>query len=105
MSKHTPYWTRVINNAIKRKDEGRVPFTREHDRRAMNWVTCACGQQDPRLHDEDGRPRDPELEILACTFAGYVDEAGGDPRQAMETLLEIEARAVVLLAEMEKKNA
>jgi len=106
MSKHTPYWTRVINNALKREDEGKRAFTEEHRKLAGSFVTCACGKQDPRLLDTQGggfhSPHDDALRWLGFEFSGAVRI--DDPSWALKVLLKIEARAGMLVAGMEGKN-
>jgi len=102
MSKHTPYWFRVINNAIKRKAAGEVPFTREHNTKARDWVTCACGRQDPRIPRKvfsgRGEPFDTKLTLLGANFA--MDLLNDCPNAALTTLLKIEKRAAEVLAEV-----
>ena len=97
----TPYWTRVIANAKKRKAKGQVPFTKEHIKKASNWVECACGKQDPRIQRFAGlgNPVDVRLQYLGDSFYAYVKSQWVE--EAEETLKRIEVRAAELIAEYE----
>ena len=105
MSKHTPYWFRVCQNAIKRKAEGKEPFTQEHRDRAGKWADCACGRQDPRIPRYPSGwpigancPIDDMLRHLGGNFSFFVKS--DLPEEALETLLKIEKRAAEVLAEV-----
>lgn len=37
-----------------------------------DWVTCACGRQDPRLHELGGAPWDSELADLGIKFPSAI---------------------------------
>lgn len=71
-------------------------FTKQDMNDAGNWVTCACGQQDPRIRrDSDGKPEDQRLFDLGAYFSQAV---GGDQfNTARETLHAIERRSAKLL--------
>ncbi len=108
--KHTPYWFKVIKTAIKRQRNGLTAFTESQKDKAENWVTCACGKQDPRIPREgddagrknrlrvhaDWEPEDAKLSRLGGYFADYV--YSNRPQRALECLLAIEKRAAVVLA-------
>jgi hypothetical protein len=105
-----PYWFKAI-------EEARVlgEFTYEHHRRANDWTTCACGEQDRRIpryeqDDEDetgarvyaGEPKDDDLSALGCRFAWAVDD--DDLDGALALLHQIEARAAVVIAAAEVRS-
>lgn len=74
-------------------------FTDEDQHLTIDWVTCACGEQDMRIkRDYDGRPQDPRLIILGATFCG--DVSANDYDEAAITLKLIETRTAELLAEI-----
>lgn len=60
------------------------------------WVTCACGAQDPKIpRDLDGSPIDRKLEDLGLQFCDAV--ADDNPKAATATLKKIEKRATWLM--------
>lgn len=93
----TPFWWEAI--ATARANGG--DFTPEDVRRAASWVSCACGEQDPRIpRKKDGAPVDDVLERLGCDFNAWV--VAGKPDKAAEVLVSIERRVAVLLASTPK---
>lgn len=94
----TPYWTKAIEAAKRRKAKGLEPFTEVQKYRASEWVTCACGKQDKRIEREwDGRPKDEMLVWLGSDFCVHVYD--GRIASAERTLAKIERRAAELLKE------
>ena len=96
------HWGDIIIRAEKRG-----MFTTEELAQAAHWQTCACGQQDSRIPrwDEDmttgggvtaGAPVDVELATLGEAF--YQSVFHHDFTEAAKTLVQIEARAEVVLA-------
>lgn len=92
-------WHQRIDEAEKQGG-----FSEEEQNLAQSWVTCACGQQDPRIprytvQDRTGHlpcePKDKKLSDLGMMFAGDVDEGNFDAARA--TLQKIEQRAKELL--------
>lgn len=78
-------------------------FTKEDRSAADNWVTCACGEQDPRIErDWVDAPLDPALFTLGEDFMEAVDRDDFDG--ARQTLRLIEARAAELIAEHEREE-
>lgn len=95
----TPYWFLVIQNAKKRKAEGRKPFTIAHVLRAGEWTTCACGWQDPGIPRRlNGEPQDFRLMEYGMDFSRAVRKQ--DPGEALRILLLIEKRSAEILAEV-----
>lgn len=92
--------------------EKRGAFSQKERRDATGWTTCACGKQDPRLHDNDGFPTDQQLDNLALEFCYAVCgkhepwgiEEAPSAIKAARTLIAIEKRAEFLLNEMEAKK-
>lgn len=73
-------------------------FTVEDCKLAGDWVTCACGQQDPRIaRDSDGAPVDKQLMNRGCDFFAAV--RADDFDEAAALLDEIEKRAAEVLSE------
>ncbi|GAB3975504.1 hypothetical protein GCM10028806_33210 [Spirosoma terrae] len=81
---------------------------------SSDWVTDACGYQSNLItRDVEGRPKDPELEILGFDFSRAVGEAfqaatnhhqtkfGIAVQQAQAYLHEIEKRAEFLLNQLD----
>jgi hypothetical protein len=100
MSKHTPYWYRVIKSAIARQNAGKVPFTEKHKALSKFWVTCACGKQDDRIpRDPGGGPIDFRLKILGLRFDALVSDQ--EPTKALMILHQIEQRAGEVLSEIQ----
>jgi len=101
--KATPYWTKVIERARKRKKAGLMPFTKHQISLAGAWVTCACGRQDARIprypantsHGSRSAPLDDILDELGITFYGHVNR--GRVKSAKSTLQKIENRAAEIL--------
>lgn len=101
--KSTPYWTRVIKNALARKNKGLLPFTCEHQKRASDWVTCACGKQDQRIPKQvsfDGTvlraPKDEKFSRFGVAFSLAVRLQR--PKLAESILGKIEEREQEILA-------
>ena len=78
---------------------------------AIDWVTCAVGNQCDLLpRDVSGAPIDPLQIILGINFSAYIDGiigASGQDRADMaagarEVMADIDARSAALLAEMKK---
>ena len=98
MSKPTPYWTRVCQNAIKRQAAGKEPFTLSNREKAATWITCACGRQDSRIPlRESGAPEDDLLTTWGCQFTSAVRRQL--PMMALHRLHWIELRAAELIEE------
>ena len=88
------YWQRRINLARKRGH-----FTKWDRTKAADWVTCACGKQDPEIpRDAYMVPVDPALRALGLRF--YDSVIGYSFDAAEETLKAIDARAAEVLAEV-----
>ncbi len=86
-------WHQRIDEALAR---GR--FTVHDKNRAAKWVTCACGVQDKRLHQENGIPFDGLLFSLGVEFCKAVEyEWFGSAREKLE---QIEARAAFLISQL-----
>ena len=96
----TPYWTKVIDRAIAKADAGLPAFTDAQFKRAEDWVTCACGKQDPRIRRRDysNAPHDGTLFLLGMSFSEAVENNW--PIKAEKILAKIEKRAAVLLKEI-----
>lgn len=62
---------------------------------AANWVTCACGEQDPRIPRKCGAPEDLELRLLGSDFSRAVQSDSFF--EASKLLGLIERRAAELL--------
>lgn len=81
-----------------------------HDRFASGcWVTCACGEQDPRIprtvnkiSGERSKPLDKQLANLGYKFDDKVQ--ADDFRAARLTLAAIEKRAAEILAELKPQS-
>lgn len=66
---------------------------------AVEWVTCACGEQDSRIpRGSSGCPEDGELRFWGIAFAWNVRQ--GNFSRALDVLNKIEARSQQLLLEM-----
>jgi hypothetical protein len=89
-------WEKRIDAAEKRG------YFSERDRDlAASWVTCACGQQDPRLHVRPGgEPRDDRLWYLGLAFSQTVRNGGKQFENARGILAEIEERAAIVLRDL-----
>jgi hypothetical protein len=73
-------------------------FTREDKDLAFNWVTCACGEQDPLIPRIYGcKPLDDQLDRLGYLFYDSVALSRFD--RAEELLAQIEQRAAQLVAQ------
>ena len=109
MSKTTPYWTRVCLNAIKRKRQGKTPFSKRHIRLAKSWDTCACGKQDPSIlrwveggvwnKCDIGKPQDRVLADYGWEFCKAVEAQA--PTKALRIVGNIERRAVEVMVRQE----
>jgi hypothetical protein len=77
-----------------------VEFTTEDDKEdAADWITCACGRQDPRIEKQgDGlnQPKDRELVSLGLRFNESIYD--NDMAYAATLLISIEERAAIVLA-------
>lgn len=73
-------------------------FTEEDFARAMDWVTCACGEQDPAIPRGDlNEPLDKDLFDLGDMFSTAIKN---DAINHAESILQaIQARAAIVLAE------
>ncbi len=96
----TPYWTKVIERAKKRKKKGLEPFTDYQRDLSEEWVTCACGKQDARIPRDHlglnrGAPLDDRLRHLGNIFCCHVTD--GEVVKAGRTLKAIEHRAFQVL--------
>lgn len=90
------HWGKRILAAAKRGG-----FTEGDGQDSMDWTTCACGKQDPRiLRTSWGHPADGRLALLGTDFAGRVCDLD-DPAAAARTLVAIEKRAAEILADLE----
>jgi hypothetical protein len=90
--------TRWGKRILAMEKRGRPTKTEEAD--AMNWQTCACGQQDARIwRHNDGRPMDNMLRRLGEIF--YINVCEHQPYSAAITLVNIERRAAEVLAKLE----
>lgn len=96
----TAYWSRVLQQAAKRQAAGKPAFTANEIERAGDWVTCACGKQDKRIPRYEGEPRDGLIRLLGYRFGHDVEM--GCVNEAKRNLARIEARAAVLIAEIER---
>lgn len=87
-------WHERIDRAEKRKY-----FSKKDIDLALEWPTCACSEQDPRIpRTGDGQPLDDWLNRLGAEFACDVND--GDFQEARITIAAIEARATELLKEI-----
>jgi hypothetical protein len=94
-------WIKVLKRAKRRRPT--VDELEDMIGLAYSWPTCACGQLCKALpRDEDGIPDDDSLIRLGLWFADSV--VAEDWKHALEIFLEIEARTIELLAEMNTKN-
>lgn len=65
---------------------------------AVDWVTCACGEQDADIpRNLYNAPCDLELNSLGCLFCRYV--YNNDVEQALLCLIQIQKRAKEVLQE------
>lgn len=100
---HTSYWGKRIIKAEKR---GR--FTENDSEMVADWMTCACGKQDPRIPRLDfetcianrslgclGAPADSELREKGVIFYNHIKEHRFV--DAARTLVKIEKRASIVL--------
>jgi hypothetical protein len=88
----TSWWDRI------REAEERGEFTEDEKDLSAEWVTCACGEQDGRLLQDNGIPRFTDLMSLGVEFCGAVD--GNRFADAKYTLARIENRAAYYLSKM-----
>ena len=95
----TPYWTRVIQNAKKRLELGKEPFSKKHRKLAYEWPTCACGKQDPRIKRcTNGMPKDYWLGRLGSRFGRDIHFQ--DPAGAAIILTEIEEHVELIISDL-----
>jgi len=73
-------------------------FSEEAREMARSWQTCACGQQDPRLHDKNSIPLDLVHIKLGQAFSNAVED--DKFLEAALNLINIESRSIVLLAQL-----
>ena len=97
-------WHERIEQAKARRAAG-LPkdewFTTDDKNRAGDYVTCACGEQDPRIpRMADGQPLDAELAVTGAYFSGEVSIC--DIEEAERCLAQIEARAAEVLRGLEQ---
>jgi len=89
-------------NRIKRAKANGGRFTAEDCKLANNWVTCACGEQDPRIparhYEADSMPDDSELARFGYDFHNVVVD--NKPYAAERILSRIETRAGEILVEL-----
>ena len=89
------WWDRI------REARERGVFTWEDVNLAATWVTCACGEQDPRIPRNNSKtaphPKDPYLFRLGTAFADYIWH--NDIGAAEIALRFIEKRAAEILSE------
>tara|TARA_R110000796_G_scaffold177389_1_gene294232 strand:- start:348 stop:683 length:336 start_codon:yes stop_codon:yes gene_type:complete len=85
------YWGSIIVWA-----EERGSFTTRSKEQAGSWVTCACGRvtSDIPRYELQSRPQDRLLNNLGGRFYGAVEE--NDFLAAAQTLVRIEARAIIV---------
>ena len=80
-----------------RAAEARGSFTEDDRRRATDWVTCACGQQDPRIpRYESGGPVDEQLDTFGLDFAMAVRADNMAGARSLLAKIESRARAVLM---------
>lgn len=86
-------WSERIDEA-----EWRGAFTQEDRDLSAEWVTCACGQQDPRIprFPRSFVPQDMVLRDLGGAFCAAV--MGNEFRKARRCLVSIERRVSEVLA-------
>jgi len=93
-------WSEIIDEA-----EERGGFTHDEKMLSGEWSTCPCGQQDPCIPRDDafnGVPEDHELSELGVEFCVAVVE--GDFDRARKAIEKIESRAVIVLAQVLRKE-
>jgi hypothetical protein len=71
---------------------------------AKDWITCACGEQDPRIPRMlfNNEPYDKVLSKLGSDFYKYVYYNCYD--NARITLCQIEARAQIVLLDLDLRS-
>jgi hypothetical protein len=89
------FWGRIIIDA-----ENNDEFDEADVNNAGDWTTCACGQQDSRLHRTGGIPLDSYLQDYGYKFNYAVNH--NNFVLAAETLVDIEDRAAELLSRLDK---
>jgi len=90
-------WTQRIE-AAKARDG---IFTMEDRRLSSKWVTCACGEQDPRIPrrpELNNIPMDTELRNYGVEFCNAVYR--NNPGAAAKVLGCIETRAAQILSDL-----
>jgi len=85
-------WFKFLDLSKKKK----LQFQDIADRKAGNWVTCACGQLcDVLPRDESGIPEDEQLRTLGKIF--YDSIVDSDFKFAKKLLKRIEKRSLKLI--------
>jgi hypothetical protein len=97
-------WRTRIDRAEKRGRHTKADFIC-----AGRWVTCACGEQDPRIPRvpkgffEESAPSDGELRALGTQF--YQAVLANDYTEERYLLSLIERRASQILAEIDNAHS
>ena len=90
-------WYTELDKAIK--DEPDQDKYIELNKRASQWVTCACGQLCQNLpRDMHGEPEDEDLQYLGADFNVEIDQRNW--KEAKAILDDIEARTNYLLNQL-----
>ena len=79
-------------------------FTDDDCTLAHDWVTCACGEQDPRIPRDnvERHPHDTEIADYGFDFCNAVEN--NRPDDAAEILGKIETRATQILTDLGYKS-
>ena len=98
----TSYWTRAIEEARQRQQQGQVPFTKEQIEKSSSWLTCSFGETDSELMGSLGMPRDAVLFNLGICFY----DAVRNQRVSLAAMLidEIEYRIAGVLAKLDQQQ-
>lgn len=102
VNKKKPFdWNAFLDKAIKGKTTEKENW--KATKLAMNWVTCACGNQcDVIDRLDDGCPKDDDLEHLGHTFFHDIEDENW--KEAKQTLKEIEKRSAFLINQKAKQS-
>lgn len=103
----TPFWWAAIDRARRWLElnpgyDRSLAFTREERELSSDWVTCACGRQDPRIKRmgngavSPNAPVNPEMRTLGLDFSAAVWD--GEVELAAEILGKIETMSDKLIA-------